>query len=551
MAKRLAITVSGAVSLGSYEAGVLYEIVHAIGQHNVDPQTVASGDFIKIDVLTGASAGGMTATIAAQKLMFSADALSGVYTNDFYRPWVADISIEGLLTAHPGDDPKMSVLSSGEVIEISRRYLTAQYQGQAVPPRRQHPAAADRISLGLALSNLNGVDYGLQLRPADAGKFIYTRHQDQLTTRLDAANPQQDDTFDRWEPLRNAAVSCGAFAFAFRVIDVSRSAADYANRDLQSQIGTPQSFSYTDGGTFQNEPLGLAKDLVDEIDHHRDVENRFYLYVAPGAKTSTANSEFNAQTADYRETALRLVASIFDQARFQDWIMAESVNEKIRTYNAQAGALYQELLSGRLDPATLQPAADVLLPLLFQHNPRQETQVQASQRLQDQFKLEYAELRRVKGETTAKTFIDAILTFETAAQLGEKDEMTIYGITADEKELASSALFAFSGFFDRRYRDHDYEVGRRNTQKFLANPGALGPIRFQPEPLGEIDPALDGLTIEKMDRSVREKVRDRLQDRAKEILKEAGINPFLVGGAVRDAIEGALIRPQIDKLLKL
>lgn len=549
MAKRLAITISGAVSLGSYEAGVLYEVIRAIGQHNADPQTVANGDSIHIDVLTGASAGGMTATIAAQKLLFSADALDGVYTNDFYRPWVADISIEALLAAHPGDDPKMSVLSSGEVIEISKRYLTAQYQGQTV--RRQHPAAANRISLGLALSNLNGVDYGLQLRPEDAGKFIYTRHQDQLTTRLDVANPQRDDTLDRWEPLRNAAVSCGAFAFAFRVIDVSRNAADYANPDLQSHIGIPQNFSYTDGGTFQNEPLGMAKGLVDEIDEHRDVENRFYLYVAPGAKTSTANSQFNAGKADYRETALRLVASIFDQARFQDWIMAESVNEKIRTYNAQASALYEEMLSGRVDPATLQPAAAVLLPLLFQHNPNQETQIQASQRVQQQFHGEYAELLRIKGPATANTFIDVILTFETAAQLGEKDEMTIYGITADEKELASSALFAFSGFFDRRYRDHDYEVGRKKTQAFLANPGALGPIRFKPEPLGKIDPALDGLTIEKMDRSVREKVRDRLSDRAKEILKEAGIHPLLVGGAVRDAIDAALIRPQIDKLLKL
>jgi hypothetical protein len=39
MPKRLAITISGAVSLGSYEAGVLYEVVNAIGQHNSQPDT--------------------------------------------------------------------------------------------------------------------------------------------------------------------------------------------------------------------------------------------------------------------------------------------------------------------------------------------------------------------------------------------------------------------------------------------------------------------------------------------------------------------------------
>ena len=34
MTYRLAIAISGAVSLGSYEAGVMFEIIRAIGMHN-------------------------------------------------------------------------------------------------------------------------------------------------------------------------------------------------------------------------------------------------------------------------------------------------------------------------------------------------------------------------------------------------------------------------------------------------------------------------------------------------------------------------------------
>ncbi len=34
MAKKLAVVISGAVSLGSYEAGVMYEILEAIARHN-------------------------------------------------------------------------------------------------------------------------------------------------------------------------------------------------------------------------------------------------------------------------------------------------------------------------------------------------------------------------------------------------------------------------------------------------------------------------------------------------------------------------------------
>ena len=56
MPKRLAITIAGAVSLGSYEAGVLYEVLDAIHQHNCVPGT-PDEERIEIDVLTGASAG--------------------------------------------------------------------------------------------------------------------------------------------------------------------------------------------------------------------------------------------------------------------------------------------------------------------------------------------------------------------------------------------------------------------------------------------------------------------------------------------------------------
>ena len=54
-----------------------------------------------------------------------------------------------------------------------------------------------------------------------------------------------------------------------------------------------------------------------------------------------------------------------------------------------------------------------------------------------------------------------------------------------------------------------------------------------------------------MDRDIRITVRERLRDRAHEILKEAGVNPWLIGSAVREAIDVAFIKPQLDKLLKL
>src|SRR6202023_1207767 len=207
MPKRLAITVAGAVSLGSFEAGVMYEIISAIKQHNTDPSTSAA-DRIEIDVLTGASAGGMTAAIATQKLLFDGPSLDNAYDNSLYRPWVVEIGIDGLLNLNPEEKATESIFSSDEIDRISKIHLLGRYNGgqHAIS---KHPAAANAIKLGLAMSNLNGVDYRHLLNPS--GSFVYTRYQDKVFADLNSSGAS--DSLAVWEPLRAAAVACGAFPF--------------------------------------------------------------------------------------------------------------------------------------------------------------------------------------------------------------------------------------------------------------------------------------------------------------------------------------------------
>src|SRR5688500_473790 len=122
MSYRIAIAISGAVSLGSYEAGVAYELINAIGQHNQNNRDRPDKQ-IHIDVLTGASAGGMTATILAQKLLFDAAALAQPFANDLYRAWVQEVDINGLLSTDLGDNPSQSLLSSNFVDTIAQKIL--------------------------------------------------------------------------------------------------------------------------------------------------------------------------------------------------------------------------------------------------------------------------------------------------------------------------------------------------------------------------------------------------------------------------------------------
>ena len=565
MPKRLAITISGAVSLGSYEAGVLYEVIHAIGQHNQNAKTTED-ERIVIDVITGASAGGMTATILAQKLAFEASSLEGAYSNSLYRPWVEEVSLEGLLNTQPGEDPTHSFLSSNFVHDIARKYLTRRYQTHMDPVPVAHPAAKQTIRLGLALSNLNGLDYGIPVRPANAdgtlNKFIYTRHQDELETWVETDKPAVDDIEGFWEPLRLAAVSCGAFPFAFRVVDLIRTREEYtetgkyvsAKPNLVTALNPLETFTYTDGGTFQNEPLGLAKNLVNKEDAHRDVDSRFYLYISPSSKGSAANRGFHESTANFAATAYRAIGAIFQQAQFQDWITAEKINDQVALLNARAMQLHQALkgssAAAKKKAATLQSAASQLLPELFVGS--KETLAAARARLTHQFQKEYNGL----PPSSRGPWIDSILTLETVASLGSKEEMKIYTVTAKSSELASGEFLAFAGFFERRLREHDYDIGREKAQAFLlspelSKPGELGPIRFTPEALRK-HPNLGGITIGDIDRSARENFRDRILDRTDDILKELGIEGISNGGAfVRNAIKNFFIRPRLNKLLAL
>ncbi len=521
--KRIAITISGAVSLGSYEAGVMYEIISAFKEHNLHPDTTEQEKF-EIDVLTGASAGGMTVAIAAQALLYDAQRLDGETSNTLYQPWVQDVSLQQLLAGK--DDARFSILSSDLVENIARKYLTARYASGPPTPGVPHPAAADKIKLGLALSNLNGVNYSVQLQTG--GDFGYTRFQDQY--RQDLSTSTKDD-LDTWEVIRVASLCCGAFPLAFRVQELQRQPTEYA-----PGTGFPKpdlKFAYTDGGVFQNEPLGLAKNLVDELDDHQNLDTRFYLYVSPHSKEMSRKSDFSAKTAMLFPMAKQLIDVIFHQAQFQDWVLAEEINDQVDLFNKRAEELKDALIKREITKEQLTPASVGLLNLFFPA-PSETAQMAAEKtRLQGQFTKEYKELVGAfpDGNTAADSWISAILVLERSANLSDKDEMKIYGITAEDEPLAGNQFLSFGGFFDQKYRQNDYDVGRKKAREFLQkhvndqNGTDFGPIRYSFPPFVPVQVKIPK-NVKDLDENLRKELRDRVFDRAKDMLTAAGITGF-------------------------
>jgi hypothetical protein len=477
LVKKLAIAISGAVSLGSYEAGVMYEIVKAIAQHNDNLETTED-EKIEIDVITGASAGGMTACILAQKLLFAADELCGSNTNALFNAWVKDVDLK-LLLQMDEENPNQSIFSSALIAEIGERYLLQRYKSNSSQgsPKR-HPAAAAEIRLGIAMSNLNGFDFKIPLtnlsnskNPEDPNRFFgFTQHKDRAVYTLNS----ESDKEDLWKEIELRGRSSGAFPFAFRVLPVERRKEEevFAGSVFGQGKNDQETFAYTDGGAFENEPLGMAKKLVNQIDRNpRDYEKRFFLFVAPGAKGSTV-STFKAEEANYLSTGKAIAGAIFAQARFQDWIATSKINEAIQRFDRQAIALKDLLLAEPADKQTaFDTVADSLLTALYQtQQPNaklQALQDKDNQRLREQFTKEYQELIEARGDQVAETWLKTIQTLEKSADLGSKDLIRVYAITSNNVELGGEQISAFGGFFGENIREHDYNVGRQKATDFL------------------------------------------------------------------------------------
>src|SRR5205823_1898310 len=96
---RIGLTISGAVSLGSYEGGALAALLVAIQEMN---------GAVLMDVVTGASAGAITAVLAARCLVRGCDPVQAMTAS-----WVDLPSIERLKTHDPGAPLSAKVLAEG------------------------------------------------------------------------------------------------------------------------------------------------------------------------------------------------------------------------------------------------------------------------------------------------------------------------------------------------------------------------------------------------------------------------------------------------------
>lgn len=562
MTHRVAIAISGAVSLGSYEAGTIYEIIKAIDLHNHDQ----NNERIEIDILTGASAGGMTAAIVAQKLMYEADTLRLPYSNACYDAWIEKADIDGLLKINPGDNANTSILSSSFIKQIADDLVLSRYK-LTDPVRKKHSACAKELRLGLALANLNGVDYSLPTFSGTSaglvqGEFILTRHQD----RLSLAIKDEDDNQSFWSRVVLAGCASGAFPVAFSPLRLKRewNEQDYAGRGAKdfSALFPSGLFSYADGGTFNNYPLGMAKNLAKDIDKHpNDYKKRHYFYISPHGRESAADYSFNADQTSMLGYVKRIVAGIFWQARFQDWMMTDDINASIITLDKRAKVILEIVTEAHSDQLNaMKSTVDTLIPVVFEpsdsENENLEIYKSSIQRLEQQYKDDIDE-GVVLTELQKYVWVNSIAIMERISGLSDKDLMNVYTITAGNDELASEPLVAFLGFLDKKFRRHDYMVGRINGLKTINNilqkkgEGGHLPLNIDPPDFTALEAEVKKMnlgqaSISDVDRKARIRVYQRGKERIYLYLKQFGLNAVF-----RRLLFNILIQGKLKKLLDL
>ncbi len=452
---RLALVLSGGVSLGAYVAGVVSEILDAIaGDPDAD---------LTIDVIAGSSAGAVNAALAARALTVNRE------VRPFLRRlWVEALDVDHLLNARRAN--RAGILD-GEAIEALGRALIA---ADPASDDRPAPGAGRRLRVGMTLSNLDGVPHRLRYRFRNAPDRVcgIRVHRDSIA--FDLASPMAADD-PVWEEIRKAAVASAAFPFAFPPVKLDRRDSDFPEACFPDGSGPTRSMWYADGSLFANEPIGLAKRLVEGLDDYRTDEWRYILVdpdVGEGAEGSGASG------GSLSGVAGAVTSAVLGQAAAEDWARATETNVRVELFEALIARL-PEIADGLCDPEALDLGYHV--GVLADHVAEWQA-VRRGPGDEDAAAIELDEgLRRIGLDPRFRPVLDRVETraartrlakliyvLEAAGNLRDKQILPLYLVAPRAGErLAGAFLGHFGGFLSPEWRVHDFRAGRRDAARLL------------------------------------------------------------------------------------
>jgi hypothetical protein len=457
---QIGLTMSGAISAGAYTAGVMDFLVEALEAweraREADRDGSVPNHRVGIKVMSGASAGAITAAVGAIALVD--EAAAGSFTQGgfvyrytlpkLYEAWVvrptldaADPAIRDFLslddveirppeaqdfsrtsrTPYPAKTdplPVVSLLNSRLLDEIAADAISA---GAVRAPR---PYVSATLHIYLTLSNLRGVPWSLRfeggdyhmISHGDRAHFVLTgagswrtssdfADNDTSRAELDLATIADAATRNDWKDYAVCALGSSAFpvGLAPRLID-AKLPQDYAGR------------------RYPSSDIAALTTLDPQWPPAVEKENPFFFTCADGGVIDNDPFEYARFTLKDRASDARIPWELDAADRAVVMISPFPEPKPIRNEGEPAMdivSLFTSLMPSLIDQARFKPS-ELALAVDPDHGSRY-----------------LIGPRRV---------------------LDDKPQR--YGI-------ASGLLGGFGGFVARAFRDHDYQLGRRNCQKFL------------------------------------------------------------------------------------
>ncbi len=427
---RIGLCMAGAVSAGAYTAGVIDYLLESLEHWDrakkLDLPDIPKHNVI-IEVLTGASAGGMTAAITAGAVqddfphINKANATDPVTKqNPLYNAWVNMTETEGMdMMSQMLDDGDIINSESKEVKSIFNSTFIETLAANTIDNFRKNPDCkrdyiANNLEIITTLTNLRGLNYKIKFKTAlGESEHRMLRHMDIAHFQLTETNTFNNDgkipihfnSSDEGnrDVLKQAAMATGAFPVGLAPRQVCRSqeyiyTQPYLNIGKDSII-THQDPKYicvtVDGGLIDNEPFGITDKIL-----------------ASRSMSQSNNTRPIEKSASKFDTTVIMIDPFpnYDTKTEDQYMPEEALKHTI--------------------PAILK-----------------------SMRQQLMFKGE--ELENAYDEDNYTRFM--VVPIRRDAKTGNSCDYP----------LACGGLSGFSGFFNKEFRMHDFLLGRRNAQRFI------------------------------------------------------------------------------------
>lgn len=429
----LGLALAGAVSGGAYAAGVLDFLYEAL-EHWYDARAqgapVPTHDVL-LRVISGASAGSINGVLSAIALRYRfphvhpGTDVTGSTGNPFYDAWVKRIDIRALLGSADLADPARPITSLLDSTPLDA--IATEMLGFSRPEAATRPYIANPLKCVFTVTNLRGVPYMVQFKgnPEIPGHGMMA-HSDWLRFAVDteqggyeAVWTYPDERVVRgpnhpgshpWQAVMDAALASSAFPAGLRYREVARPWADYDQRVVvvpgQGGQATPVPIppAWGDGEGAQGDYRFVA------VDGGAMDNEPFEL-----ARTELAGTLGRNPREGNRVNRIVIMLDPFPEAEAPGPVEAADTNI-VESMAALFGAWKQQ---ARFKPEEVALALDTTVYSRFMIAPSRP-----------------------------------------AADGGAR---WIGG-----RALAAGALGGFSGFLAEAYRHHDFLLGRRNCQRFLA-----------------------------------------------------------------------------------